>query len=91
MSSSERITKSSNVQTLLMTTDLSAWDIADIAGCHPDLVRKIRRQMRMPFDREATKTRFARLEQDLRDLRAMVRSLQSFQRLNPDGVSFDAS
>jgi hypothetical protein len=57
---------------MLETTGYSAIDIAEIVGCHPDLVRKVRRAMRLPYDRETTKARLARIEQDLRDLRAVV-------------------
>ena len=57
---------------LLATTDYGPRDISDIVECHPDLVRKIRRAMRLPYDREATKARLDRLEQDVRDLRAFV-------------------
>ena len=67
---------------LLATTNYGPRDISDIVECHPDLVRKIRRTMRLPYDREATKERFARLEQDVKDLRALVLNHCGSQRLD---------
>src|SRR5262249_15618252 len=76
--------KSSKVRMLLTTTDYGARDIGNIVECHPDLVRKIRRQMRLPYERETTKARLERLEQDIRDLRAQVLHYCGQERLDQD-------
>lgn len=67
--------KTQKVRYYLNTTNRAASDIASMVGCSARYVTEVRRKMRLPSERETLKSRLSRIEQDMRDLRAQLKSI----------------
>lgn len=77
---SPQTTKSERVKSLIKTSGYSSRDIAEIAGCSPELVRVCRRSLRAPSERETLVRKVARLEEEVRELSRVVLRLARLQR-----------
>ena len=70
-----RGTKSARVETCLITTEYDPREIADICHCSYDLVVKLRRRLRLPYERELVRLQISRLQQDVSDQRGYIAAL----------------
>jgi len=68
-------TYTAQVKDLLITSQLSAMEIAEICGCSYQLVTFCRRQLNLPHARQTTQQMLSRLEKDVRQLRREVMQL----------------
>ena len=72
--------KSERVRSLLLTTDHSARDIADICECSYTLVTHERRKLRLRSERDTLARRVSMLEERVRDLERIIASLGKSRR-----------
>ena len=60
-----------------MTSDYDVGEIAELSRCSEDLVRKVRRAMRFPHEREQFRIALSQVRQEVRELRATVAMLSA--------------
>ena len=68
-------TYTAQVKDLLITSGMSATEIAEICGCSYQLVTFCRRQLNLPHARQTTQQMLSRLEKEVRELRREVMRL----------------
>ena len=75
--------KCRQIRTLLATTNYSARDISQIVNCAYFHVTAQRRKLRLPSEHDTLARRVVRLDQEVRDLRAIVHHLIGRQAVAP--------
>ena len=72
---SKRKSHTVQVKTLLVMTQYSAREIAEMCGCSYQLVTHVRRQLNLPHANQTREQMLARLERELRDLRRKITAM----------------